>query len=248
MTAYLRIRSMLHGLRYTPLHPQWVAYRYERLRHEETGRIAGGRVLDVGCGRQPLRQYLANNCDYTSLDYPATGAALYAARPHTFGDAHKLPFPDGSFDTVILLEVLEHLSEPRRALKEARRVLVHGGRIVISTPFLYPIHDAPGDYRRWTCYGLRQLARKSGLSVLHLHDLGSPIETGVLTANLSLVWQALNAPVVVRVPLLLCAVVVIPLLNLFGLLAGLLNRAGMHSPFPIGYLMILGKKGSNSPA
>ncbi len=249
MSLFNRARRLLHRLRYTPFHPQWFAYSYERLRYEETGRVAYGQVLDVGCGRQPLRKFLAENCDYISLDYPATGGKRYNARPHTFGDAHKLPFPDGSFDTVVLLEVLEHLPDPCGALEEARRVLVHGGRILVSTPFLYPIHDAPMDYRRWTRYGLRVMVRKSGLEILHLRDLGSPVESGVLTVNLSLAWQALNAPMVVRIPLLLCAMVIIPLLNLFGLLVSLFNQDGMHSPFSIGYLMILGKKGGdNSPA
>jgi SAM-dependent methyltransferase len=50
------------------------------------------------------------------------------------GDHERLPFADGVFDAVFCTEVLEHLRDPRRCLREIRRVLAPGGRVLVSVP------------------------------------------------------------------------------------------------------------------
>lgn len=74
-----------------------------------------------------------------------------------FGDAHQLPMKDNSFDNILCTEVLEHLHSPRIAIAAMRRVLKPGGKLILSTPFLMPLHDVPEDYYRFTPYGLREL-------------------------------------------------------------------------------------------
>jgi len=73
---------------------------------------------------------------------------------------YQLPFSDNEFQIVLCMSVLEHLEEPYRAVAEMHRVLKPGGRIIVSVPFLFPIHDAPGDYWRFTKYGLKHLFRE----------------------------------------------------------------------------------------
>jgi SAM-dependent methyltransferase len=80
---------------------------------------------------------------------------------------YALPFSDGYFANVLCMSVLEHLEDPARAIREMHRVLKPGGRIFVSVPFLFPIHDAPGDYWRFTKYGLQYLFRE-GWNVVHL--------------------------------------------------------------------------------
>ena len=75
------------------------------------------------------------------------------------GDAHKLPFKNESFDNVAAFEVLEHLTNPQNAVAEFYRVLKKGGMLILSARFLFPIHDAPYDYFRFTKYGLRELLK-----------------------------------------------------------------------------------------
>ena len=52
---------------------------------------------------------------------------------------------------------MEHLHTPEVAIKEIARVLAPGGRLILTTRFVYPLHDIPHDYFRYTKYGLRHL-------------------------------------------------------------------------------------------
>jgi SAM-dependent methyltransferase len=68
-------------------------------------------------------------------------------------------FADQSVDVIFMVEVLEHVKTPQRALDEMHRVLKPGGRLFLSTPFILPIHDAPFDFYRYTQFGLAHLCR-----------------------------------------------------------------------------------------
>ena len=64
------------------------------------------------------------------------------------GDAHHLPFPDGSFDVVIISEVLEHIPDDRGAIAEMVRVLRPGGRLAVTVPRWWPGAGLLGPVRR----------------------------------------------------------------------------------------------------
>lgn len=65
-------------------------------------------------------------------------------------DLEDLPFVDGNFDSFLLLEVLEHVKSPKKIIKEIHRVIKRNSYGFVSMPFLYQVHKAPKDYRRWT--------------------------------------------------------------------------------------------------
>src|SRR5262249_20825554 len=74
-------------------------------------------------------------------------------------DAHHLPFTDASFDAVVSFNTFEHLSDPDRAAAEIFRILKPGGRLVVHTAFLQPVHEPPHHYYNTTEYGLRRWFR-----------------------------------------------------------------------------------------
>jgi SAM-dependent methyltransferase len=96
------------------------------------------RVLDVGCGEGELARYLPHGA-WVGLDNSQTMLER-APAGGVRGEATALPFPDESFDAVAILYVLYHLSDPRRALAEAHRVMRPGGLIAVAAPSR---HDSP---------------------------------------------------------------------------------------------------------
>lgn len=95
------------------------------IRFEMISRLCEGTVLDVGCGTGELRKYLPVYCNYTGVDVNPTGKIIK-------GSVYDLGFKDKSFDTVTLLEVLEHLEHPVDALVEIKRVTRK--KLIISVP------------------------------------------------------------------------------------------------------------------
>ena len=109
------------------------------------------RTLDIGAQNGP---YAAHFPRRVALDIQR-GAGV-----QIIGDVQALCIRDASFDVVLCTEVLEHVPDPQRAIDEMYRVLVPGGQLLLTTRFLFPIHDAPHDYFRFTKYGLRHLLRR----------------------------------------------------------------------------------------
>lgn len=68
-------------------------------------------------------------------------------------------FADNSYDAVFMIEVLEHVHTPTKAIAEVHRVLKPGGICVMSVPYIFEIHDIPNDYWRFTEFGLRHLLK-----------------------------------------------------------------------------------------
>ena len=117
------------------------------------------RVLDCGCGMGFYLMVMGNlwNLDLVGLD--ADPERLRWAEEHgipgelVLGDAQRLPFPDASFDAVLMTEVLEHLPDDDAALREVLRVLRPGGVVAISVPHArYPIAWDPINFV-WTGLG-----------------------------------------------------------------------------------------------
>lgn len=185
-------RGLAGLLKKTPLHPQWFAFLREDTNLRITCNPLSGLVLDIGCAGGKPRKYLGADVHYVGLDYLDTATTWYLTRPDVFGDAQKLPFADDSIDHVLLLDVLEHIPDPGKCLAEIFRVMRPGGTLTIQVPFLYPIHDAPLDFHRWTRFGLRNAAHASGFFVSNETAIGHPVETAALGSNIALSKTVLN--------------------------------------------------------
>jgi len=83
-------------------------------------------------------------------------------------DATDLPFPDDSRDGYVCLSVLQHIPDPRAAVREMYRTLRPGGDLLLVVPFLFPVCDVV-DFERWTPMGLEELVGDFNLeAVVHL--------------------------------------------------------------------------------
>ncbi len=111
--------------------------------------LDGARVLDVGCGLGLyVRRMSACSADVHGVDVdPEKVAAASEALPNIrVAPAESLPYPDATFDGVLLHEVLEHVSDDRLAVREAWRVLRPGGRMVIFAPNRWYPFETHGIY------------------------------------------------------------------------------------------------------
>jgi SAM-dependent methyltransferase len=131
-----------------------------------------GKVLDVGCGNKPYIKIIEPVCEeYIGLD---RSISLYGTDAvDIIGSADKLSFDDASLDTVVSFQVLEHLSEPEHFIREAYRVLKPDGKLLLTTPFMWGIHEEPYDYYRYTKYGLEYLLKKNGFDIISIIQKGS---------------------------------------------------------------------------
>jgi len=146
---------------YLHLRPLWLAL-------EAALGTCQGRVIDIGCGLQPYRALLGPGV----TEYVGVDREHELTNPTVVGSAEALPFPDESFDVALSTQVLEHVPEPYRALGEAVRVLKKGGRLILTVPGVWPTHEAPHDFWRFTRHGLMRLLDEHGIEYSELKALG----------------------------------------------------------------------------
>lgn len=103
--------------------------------------IRGGRVLELGSGLGANLRVLARDNQVQGVEglRAAAERACQLGTPTHVADLEQdpLPWPDGSWDWVLMLDVLEHLVRPERALQQARRLLAPGGRLLVNVPNPY---------------------------------------------------------------------------------------------------------------
>jgi len=133
---------------------------------KRTAPHARGRMLDLGCGRQPYRSLFEPQVDgIVAVDRDRLRYARDEAGADAWCDAQALPFGDGAFDTVLSNQMLEHVRRPQKVMDEAARVLRPGGKLILTAPHIWGVHEVPHDYFRFTPFGLRHLAEEAGLVV-----------------------------------------------------------------------------------
>lgn len=132
------------------------------------------RILEIGCGTGGNLAMLSAFGQVDAMEYDVYAreiAADLSGLPIAAGGLPEpVPFGNGQFDLVCLLDVLEHIADDAAALGRVRQLLRPGGRILVTVPaygWLWSSHDtAHHHYRRYTAEGLRRLAAATGLKVV----------------------------------------------------------------------------------
>ena len=139
-----------------------------------------GKILDLGAGRK-RSSYLS----FIKLKelYEIISVDLLPDRePDIIADLEKsLPIQNFEYDHVLCFNLLEHIYEHKGLVREARRVLKSGGRLLGYVPFLLKFHPDPNDYFRYTEQGLKKILEEAGFKEVKIIFIGA----GALTAGWS---------------------------------------------------------------
>ncbi|NUM79924.1 class I SAM-dependent methyltransferase [bacterium] len=130
-----------------------------------------GCLLNAGCGDNTYEYLYKNTIErQVRFDWPLT------QHGHSYIDAYgsvmELPFANESFDCILCTEVLEHVPEPLKTLKEFNRVLKKDGTLILTVPFLHQVHEHPHDYFRYTYYGLIYILKQADLNIVAMRARG----------------------------------------------------------------------------
>mgnify|MGYP000100099637 CR=1 FL=1 len=143
-----------------------------RYYQEYLPKYAKGDLIDLGCGKVPLYQlYTGHVLSVTCVDWE-NSIHRNPFLDQTCDLNGYLPFADKNFDTILLSDVLEHISEPENLWHEMERILKPGGILIMNVPFYYKLHEIPYDFYRYTEYALQRFAAKAGFQIIVLESMG----------------------------------------------------------------------------
>ncbi len=132
----------------------------------DNSRYLKGKLLDLGCGEKPYRLIYDDVCE-SSIGMDVETCKHEQKYVDVFASADQIPCEDASFDAVLCTNVLEHVANAGKAFQEISRVLKMEGYLIVAVPFLYPVHEAPYDYYRYTKYGIEHQLKKNGFIIKH---------------------------------------------------------------------------------
>jgi SAM-dependent methyltransferase len=171
--SFRRFRSLLNSLSVNSLTR---SLQYEIL--NSLGNL--GDVLDFGGGSKS--HYIKNiNCkSYKSINIDQRIEPTWLIKA---GD--PIPNLKNKFDTVISFNTIEHIYEPSKLIFEFYRILKPGGTVLITTPFLFPIHGHPDDFFRPTPSWYRQTLNYYGFREINIIPLAwGPFSTAASVSGM----------------------------------------------------------------
>lgn len=127
-----------------------------------------GRLLEIGPQERTEVSEFFRGFTHETFDVVNTHHPTHVGDITRRNDA----IPDQSYDCVVCMEVLEHTLEPFAAVREMRRILRHGGYLLVSAPLNWRIHGPIPDCWRFTEHGFKVLLRD--FEILEIDILETP--------------------------------------------------------------------------
>lgn len=116
-------------------------------------------ILEIGSGKKVDDRYEYSFIDFFSSTNKFQQSDFDESYGHKVVDVTRMVF-SSEFDIILCMNVLEHVYDCRAAINNIHRALKKNGTAIITVPFIYPLHDEPGDYWRFTEHSMRKLLEK----------------------------------------------------------------------------------------
>lgn len=131
------------------------------------------RAIDIGSGGQPFRSLLEQiGYDYCAVDVNSTEGPV-DVQCAIDGQLPEELMHRGPFDFALCTEVLEHVADWGAAFANLASLLASGGRVLVTTPHFYHLHEEPYDFWRPTLHAIAHYARGAGLEPVYQHSAGN---------------------------------------------------------------------------
>ena len=189
-----------------------------------------GKSLEFGAYKNQSKNFSSylkgeKNFQYTNLKKDKKNNILGADLNQ------KLKFKSNYYQNLIIFNVLEHLINPTKSLKELNRILKKGGLLIGSTPFLYQVHGAPNDYLRFTTDYLIYEFKKKNFKAIYVKELGY----GPFLAAFSILFPYFKfLPIINYIIFLMCLI--------FDSFLQIFIKTKLRKIFPLGIFFIFKKK------
>jgi SAM-dependent methyltransferase len=135
-----------------------------------------GNLIDIGCGAQVYRSLIPTHVTYCGIDTNDAKVRFGYSVPDTrYFNEDDWDVEDGTFDTALCTEVLEHIQDPAAFLVRIFRCLRPGGRLLLTVPFAARWHFIPYDYWRFTPSSLHLLITGAGFDEVCVQARGNPL-------------------------------------------------------------------------
>ncbi len=127
------------------------------------------KILDVGAGRGDFAEVFINH-EVLAMDViPFSEVDIICDLTQC------VPFPESSIDAVVLMNVLEHVYDTQKLLRNIFTLLTPDGKVIISIPFMLKVHFSPYDFYRYTHHSLRKIFTEAGYCIESLEGYYDPM-------------------------------------------------------------------------
>ncbi len=124
------------------------------------------KVLDAGAGPCPYKKYFSH-CNYEAMDFKKLNDNI-----NFVSSLDKIPRKSESYDAVLSTEVLEHVEYPQKVVNEMHRILKKNGKLFMTCPLAWKVHQEPYNYFYFTKFGLKSLLKNAGFKKYKISPMG----------------------------------------------------------------------------
>lgn len=168
-------------------HPLFLSYiyLYREIKRFFSSFKSDEVIVDFGCGQKPYKAFINSEIKYIGIDIDKSND-----KADIISSVYSVNLNDNSADYSVSFQVIEHLEKPQEMLSEMYRITKPGGKIMLTFPLSWELHEEPNDFFRYTHYGMFYLLNSVGFQNLKVVRLGCGITNFVLKLN-----KIINKPV-----------------------------------------------------
>ena len=172
---YVRFHRYLHGLNVLPYSRKFGVgrgtpigrYYVEKFLNDNRDQVRG-RCLEFG--DDAYRKFFPGAVEYEVTDVIERPKVKYVCDIHTAEG-----IPRNHFDAIVCTQVFEHLAYPEKAAQSLFEIMAPNGVLLLTAPFISPVHYEPTDFRRFTPECLELILKDAGFTVEHLDYGGNSL-------------------------------------------------------------------------